>query len=124
MIEIQLNMRAVPSPRPRFSKTGTYMPENYRRFKEALKWRFKPFKSFGKQLVKLELEFVFSQPSINAMNKRKYSEPVGDADNLAKSIMDAMNGILFDDDTVVVELNVKKYYGERDMILIKMNTVV
>jgi Holliday junction resolvase RusA-like endonuclease len=34
-----------------------------------------------------------------------------DIDNIAKSYLDAMNGIIFLDDTQVVELNVKKVYS-------------
>lgn len=35
-----------------------------------------------------------------------------DTDNVAKAICDALNGIAYHDDAQIVELTVKKYYGE------------
>jgi hypothetical protein len=36
-----------------------------------------------------------------------------DIDNIAKTYLDAMNGVIFVDDTQVVELHVKKVYAEK-----------
>lgn len=39
-----------------------------------------------------------------------------DCDNIAKSILDALNGIAYKDDSQVVNLTVQKIYGDREMV--------
>jgi Holliday junction resolvase RusA-like endonuclease len=36
-----------------------------------------------------------------------------DIDNIAKTYLDAMNGVIFVDDTQVIDLHVKKLYSEK-----------
>jgi hypothetical protein len=40
----------------------------------------------------------------------------GDVDNLAKSVLDALNGIAWDDDSQVVDLRVIKAFGPMDYV--------
>jgi Holliday junction resolvase RusA-like endonuclease len=40
----------------------------------------------------------------------------GDVDNLAKGVLDALNGIAWDDDSQVVDLRVIKAFGPRDYV--------
>jgi Holliday junction resolvase RusA-like endonuclease len=51
----------------------------------------------------------------------KVSRP--DADNLAKIVLDALNGIVFADDAQVVELIVKKQYGELSETIITIEEI-
>ena len=46
-----------------------------------------------------------------------------DCDNLAKSILDSLNGLAYHDDKQVVELVVKKYYAENAEVKIKLSEV-
>lgn len=39
-----------------------------------------------------------------------------DADNVAKAVLDAMNGVVFADDSQVALLRVVKHYAEKDVI--------
>ena len=43
-----------------------------------------------------------------------------DLDNIAKSVLDALNKVAYDDDKDVVELHVYKYYGEREYLEIEL----
>ena len=43
-----------------------------------------------------------------------------DTDNLAKSILDALNGLAYDDDKQIVELEVKKFYNETEEAVVKL----
>ena len=43
-----------------------------------------------------------------------------DTDNLAKSLLDALNGLAYGDDKQIVELEVKKFYGETEEAKIKL----
>ena len=53
-----------------------------------------------------------------AMKERPTKTP--DVDNLAKSIMDALNHLAYKDDSHVVSLTVKKYYMDPPKILLKV----
>ena len=44
----------------------------------------------------------------------RYKETIPDVDNLAKLVMDALNGIAYRDDSQVAELRTLKIYGEQD----------
>lgn len=39
-----------------------------------------------------------------------------DCDNIAKSILDALNGIAYRDDSQVVSLTVQKFYGDAELV--------
>lgn len=44
-----------------------------------------------------------------------------DVDNYAKGIKDALNGIIYKDDSQIIELTVRKYYSEEPKAVIKIN---
>lgn len=119
--------------RPRFRNTGkyvqTYTDEKTANYENLVKLSFinaggeklvekgRPLgvkidlfksvpRSFSKKASKQALQGVF----------RWVSKP--DCDNVAKSILDALNGVAFDDDSQIVELVVRKHYGEEDKAVI------
>jgi Holliday junction resolvase RusA-like endonuclease len=47
-----------------------------------------------------------------------------DADNLAKSILDALNGIAFYDDSQVCELSVSKLYSDNPRVIVRISEVI
>ena len=51
---------------------------------------------------------------------RLATQSVGDVDNLAKFVLDAMNGVFFDDDSQIVELTVRKCYADEHEISIML----
>lgn len=46
-----------------------------------------------------------------------------DLDNYVKSTLDALNGIIWTDDAIIVELNVSKHYAESSRIEIEIEDV-
>lgn len=55
---------------------------------------------------------------------RKYPVKKPDADNVAKAICDAINGIAYSDDSQVVYLSVKKFYTlEEPRVIVKIREV-
>jgi len=121
MIQLKIKVRGMSSPRPRFSLGRAYMPTKYVQFKNTLKSYFKAFKPFGIVPLRLELLFVFKTPK--NVNKNKYPMVRYDVDNLAKSVMDAMEGRLMENDCTITELEVKKMYGDDDLIFITLKEV-
>lgn len=59
--------------------------------------------------LKVSLIFVF--PMKKKARAWKPTKP--DCDNLAKSVLDALNGLMFKDDSQVVELHVQKFHGSQ-----------
>lgn len=71
--------------------------------------------------VKLSLDFYFAAPK---KCKRAGMTTKPDSDKLARSIMDAIKGIVIHDDAQVVELNVSKHYGLPERVEIRIQEAV
>ena len=112
----------MPSPRPRVGSRGTYMPSAYTEHKEYVKLLCRAFKHYGTQSLIVELIFTFKRPK--RLSKNKYSMPVGDLDNLEKTYLDALEGIVYEDDRQIVEKHSKKQYGDEDSVEITLKPVV
>ena len=122
IVEIVLDIEPVPCPRPRFAGFGVYYPKDYTDFKNDLEDKLSNLflECIQDGAIHLELEFYFR---ITKTNKGKfksgdYVTKKPDSDNLAKSIMDAMNTICFKDDGQVASLLVKKIYTDLDSYFI------
>lgn len=48
--------------------------------------------------------------------------PIGrpDVDNYAKGVKDALNGIMYKDDSQITKLTVRKYYAEQPKVVVKI----
>lgn len=66
----------------------------------------------------VSLVFVFPRPKGMVWKRREmpraYKVGRPDADNLAKSVLDSLNGLLWIDDSQVVDLRVRKYVAAGD----------
>ena len=119
--------------RPRFSTRGgfvkTYTPEKTASYENFVKLCYLN-KYKGKKLdgeIIAEIIAYFSIP--NSFSKKKRSEAIEgkimptkkpDTDNIAKTILDSLNGIAFEDDKQVVALLVKKLYGEEAKVVVTL----
>jgi len=122
MISVKLDLKCKPSPRPRVLKSGiTYMPVEYQDFKKILALKFKGFKPFGDVPLSVEILCVFKPSKTHKRNK--YPLPIGDVDQYAKTVLDALEGTLYSNDTLVQELRVKKMYGASDTIFIDIKEI-
>ena len=117
--------------RPRFSTRGgfvkTYTPEKTASYENFVKVcylnKYKGQKLDGEIIA--EITAYFSIPK--SFSKKKRSEAIEgkimptkkpDTDNIAKTILDSLNGIAFEDDKQVVALLVKKLYGEEPKVVV------
>ena len=46
-----------------------------------------------------------------------------DADNIAKAILDSLNGLAYKDDNQIVDLSVKKEYGLENKIIVILEEI-
>lgn len=108
--------RVFGSARPRVTRRGTYIPQKTRDYRNRIKGAFMEaggMRWSGPVSVRVYVyrELPKSRP------KRVESEPdtyKPDVDNIAKNVLDALNGIAWDDDSQVVELIVRKYPRSRE----------
>ncbi|MFP5162973.1 RusA family crossover junction endodeoxyribonuclease [Staphylococcus equorum] len=129
METIELKVDApMSSPRPRFRNAGkfvqTYMPKKYTDHKKDLQWQM-PMLMIDKP-IKLIIEFHF--PLLKSWSKKKHVAMVGqykrtkpDIDNLIKTVLDAANGHLWNDDNQIVEITSFKKYAEESKIIMHLD---
>ena len=55
-----------------------------------------------------------------AMERKIFPTKKPDVDNVLKAVMDALNGVLYEDDKQIVMVCVKKFYGESEGLYIRV----
>ena len=116
--------RPVPMARPRVTMHGTYTPKRCRDYKAAVAIAAKVAMVGRKPLegaVACRIELYFNVPKSYACGKhlaakhnviKPTGRNFGDADNIAKSITDAVKGICWADDSQVTRLIVEKRFTD------------
>lgn len=123
--------------RPKFSTHGgfpkAYTPAKTANYENLVKLAFqqsnqKPFEKDAQ--LRAEIKAFFPIPK--STSKKKRAEMLDftirhtkkcDADNLAKAILDALNGVAYYDDAQICELFVFKYYGDNPHVELSITEV-
>lgn len=96
--------------------TRVYTPSTANKYKEVIRWHavghwMRPPSQLP---IALELQFLFARPKSMVWKKRAMPRTLHttkpDVDNLCKAVMDALSGIIFEDDRQVAKLVVSKGY--------------
>lgn len=101
----------VAKGRPRFGKGFTYTPAKTRKAEEALKTILRGLmrgRQPSREALALEVSFFLMRPK---SVKREHPSVRPDLDNYLKALMDAGNGIVWEDDCQIVEIRAAKKYG-------------
>lgn len=109
--------------RPRFTKNGhTYTPQKTRDYENLIeKCCIKELNKIGcdkfSGALLIDIKAFFSIPKSTTKAEREYMQngyifPLKkpDVDNIAKVVLDALNGIAYDDDKQVQQVTCGKYY--------------
>lgn len=113
-MKFYLELEPLPAPRPRIGYgSKAYMPSNSQNVKVYMPSNYRNYVDTAKALLKAEYkgEVIEVPVTLELVFKRSFkthSKRFGDADNLAKGIMDAMNGVIYKDDSQVETLTVRK----------------
>jgi len=116
---IRLNIKPFSKERPRFTNGRTYMNPKYTTAKKDLAnlYRASEYRNidFKGKAVNVEVMFCFTIPK--SWTKKMKAKPdhrriVQDIDNLAGSVMDALNKIAWVDDKDIVSMTASKRYCE------------
>ena len=134
MIKFEILGKPMAKGRPRLGRYGnTYTPDKTVNYENLVRYTFqsefpehKPFEG----IVKANIQAVFEIPK--SYTKKKRMEIVehnnlypkkSDCDNIAKIILDSLNGIAYRDDSQVAILAVNKIYGEQAKVIVELEEV-
>ena len=129
MITLTIPGEPVAKGRPRMMKSGiAFTPTKTRNYETLVKELFIISKQemMEGQLVAY-IDAYFGIPK--STPKKKYPEMVNgeirptkrpDLDNIAKAILDALNGLAYRDDSQIVSLKIRKLYAEKPRVKISI----
>ena len=103
-----------PKERPRKNKQGGfYTPQKTKDYESIVGWSarsvYKGNPNENPMFVTLNIYFRLPKKTKN--KEGDWCMKNVDVDNIAKSVLDGLNGIVWDDDKQVVDLRVKKYWS-------------
>ena len=108
----------VGKARPRVTRYGTYTPKKTKDYEELVKQCFVRSRSSpapdGELYCEIVAEFRIPESYRKSEKARLPGMPYlhkPDADNVAKAILDALNGVAFSDDSQIAELHIYKKYS-------------
>lgn len=136
MIEFIIPGDPVPQGRPRAGRAGRrivmYDPKESREYKRyvSLIARQHAPKTLLKGPLSVEMKIYRKIPKsttkkdralISEGIKRPVTKP--DTDNYTKSVLDALNGIIYKDDSQVTDLYASKYYSDNPRVELKIQEI-
>ena len=123
----KIDITPVAKARPRVTMVGgrarAYTPKKSADYELhiALGW------AHERQSDAVRLDIVFGMPIPQSWSKKQQDAAASglllpskkpDIDNLIKAVMDALNGVAYDDDNQVIELSAKKVYAPEPYVAI------
>nr|DAI75729.1 MAG TPA: Endodeoxyribonuclease RusA [Caudoviricetes sp.] len=121
--------------RPRFNSATktTYTPPATVAYERTVKYSYLSSTQAGERMhsgpVRVEIDAVFTVPTAWRVSKKKRAlagavapENKPDCDNIAKAILDALNGIAYKDDSQVAYLVVRKRFGEKPFCTVRIES--
>ena len=133
--ELILHFKVKPVPHQSFRRGRNgiaYTPKKVVDFKDVIRWEAESQLPDGFDIIKAGtpitveyLHYCFDYPKSVALKRRKPGSPKTTKpdllDNLNKAFIDALEGLVFEQDQNIVEVkDLRKFYGDGDYIEIKL----
>ncbi len=114
--------------RPRVTSHGTYTPEATKRYQKLIQGSVDAEGTYYEGVpLKVVMECFYPIPKSMPKYKRDmvincelYPIVKPDLDNVAKAILDALNGVLYKDDNQVVDMIVTKRYSDNPRVEVSL----
>ena len=130
MIHLKIDIEPVAKARPRFSKYGTYTPKKTKAYEETIRDEFlQKYKNETLPMFDRDTPLVviasFGKSIPKSYSKKKRAACLSgeaaptikpDVDNYLKAVLDALNGLAFEDDAQIVRTIAEKQYSERPYV--------
>ena len=118
--------------RPRLGRFGTYTPQKTVNYETLVKYTFArlfPKAEPTDKPIRARITAVFTIPK--SYTKKQIAEitnkPVyvkkPDCDNIAKIILDSLNGLAYVDDNQVCSLEINKKYGNQEKVIVELGEI-
>lgn len=130
-----LHTEPLPKERPRATVMGgharIYTPRKTAEYEKKIGDAWKSMHDGGPETGPVSVRMAFVMPIPKSATKKAKQDmenrrirPVvkPDADNLAKAVLDGLNGIAYRDDNQIVDLSVSKYYGTVPKVMIRVKS--
>lgn len=128
--ELFFPFEPIPKGRPRMTRRGrAYTPSKTQDYERLIRDYYKNSTTdYYDCAIRVNLVFYMPIPKSTSKKKRALMESgeikctthTGDVDNLAKAILDSLNGVAYEDDSLVTSLHIRKRYGSSagtDMVI-------
>ena len=117
---LDIPIDAVPQGRPRFFNGRTYDPPTSKQFKRDIALLVNSLRKdsavyTGKIKVRIDIFRAAAK-----FKKGVTSQRYGDIDNLAKAILDGVNGVLWKDDSQISDLHITKNLADTPHITLSI----
>lgn len=134
MIVFEIEGKPMAKGRPRFTRKGfAYTDEKTRLYERLVKMNF--LRNYPNHIplegyIEVNITAIFEVPK--SYSKKKTKELLEshnnydhkpDLDNIAKIILDSLNGIAFKDDSQVTILHMNKEYGVKAKVIVELKEV-
>lgn len=133
MIKFDIAGEPKAKQRPRHGKGFTYTPKETVNYENYVKMCYleknKPMALEG--MIQAEIDCFFTIPK--SFSKKKQEEAKSyklrptkkpDVDNIAKSILDSLNGIAYKDDSQIVDCEIHKYYSSIPRVEVTLKAII
>lgn len=134
-VEFEILGKPMGKARPRMNTyTGrAYTPEKTLNYENLVKYifinEFKEFKPF-EGAIRAKIKAIFEVPQSYSKKKRlmllstlfSYTHKP-DTDNIAKIVLDSLNGLAYKDDAQITKLEVEKSYGEQAKVIVELEEI-
>lgn len=131
MLIFDILLPPVPQKQTRFvAQNGKFRgidPSKYD--KEQIQWQIRPYAPKEPYQGPVQLDITFFMPIPKGTPKLKTKQMINqtiypikrpDIDNLSYIVVNAMKGIIYEDDSQIVDLNLHKRYGETPKTVVKV----
>lgn len=130
MLIFEINQPPRPQKQTQFTfrkgKAGAFDPSKHER--TLLQWQIRPYapKQPFEGPIQLDLTFYLPIPKSSGIKTKQMISGIilpvkrPDIDNLSYLVVNAMKGIIYEDDSQIVDLNLHKRYGENPKTVVKV----
>ena len=130
-VTFEISGRPQAKQRPRVTRNGhAFTPKETVMYENLVKMEYE--RQIGKKLegaIYASIYCLFEPPKSTSKKKREemLSQKIHytkkpDCDNLAKSILDSLNGVAYDDDSQIRALYVSKAYSEESKVIVSLTS--